>query len=87
MPFSEILGFIAAIGTTGAFIPQAFKVYKTHKTEDLSLGTFSLFSTGVLLWTVYGVFVNALSIILANGITFLLAIYILIMIIRNKRQQ
>ncbi len=83
----EILGFFAAIGTTGAFVPQALKVFKTKRTEDLSLVTFSLFSTGVLLWTVYGVFVKALPIVLANGITFLLALYILIVIIKNKRSR
>ena len=84
MPGTEILGFIAAIGTTGAFIPQAYKVYKTKKTEDLSLGTFILFSTGVLLWSIYGLVVGSLSIFLANSLTFLMALYILIMKIKHK---
>ena len=36
MVFAEILGYIAAVGTTGAFIPQAYKVYKIKKTDDFS---------------------------------------------------
>jgi MtN3 and saliva related transmembrane protein len=87
MAITDIVGYIAAIGTTGAFIPQAFKVYKTKKTEDLSLGTFLLFSTGVLLWTVYGVFINSVPVILSNGITFFISCYILVMIIKGKKSE
>ena len=83
---AELLAFFAAIGTTGAFIPQAIKVYKTKKTDDLSIGTFSFFSTGVLLWTIYGYVINSIPIVLGNGITFLLAIYILGVIIKGKRK-
>lgn len=84
MAFAEILGYAAAIGTTGAFIPQVIKVFKTKKTEDLSLGTFVLFCVGILLWDVYGLMVGSFPIILANSITFTLALYILVMIIKNR---
>jgi len=80
----DLLGFVAAIGTTGAFIPQAYKVFKTKKTEDLSLGTFLLFSMGLILWAIYGVIVNSIPIILANGITFIMVFYILVIIIKQK---
>lgn len=85
MSFAEILGYVAAVGTTGAFIPQALKVFKTRSTNDLSLGTYLLFNGGVILWCVYGVLVNALPIILANGLTFLMSSYILVMIIKQKQ--
>jgi len=80
----DLLGFIAAIGTTGAFIPQAYKVFKTKRTEDLSFGTFLLFSLGLVLWAIYGVVVNSIPIILANGITFIMTFYILVIIIKQK---
>lgn len=82
MTYSDSIGFIAALLTTFSFIPQAYKVYKTQKTTDLSLGMFSLFTLGVLLWTIYGILLAAFPIILANTITFILAFYILIMKIR-----
>ena len=85
MAFAEILGYIAAVGTTGAFIPQVVTVFKTKRTEDLSLGTFVLFCVGVLLWSIYGVIVNSLPIILANSLTFLMAFYILVMIVKHKK--
>ncbi|MDY6993144.1 MAG: SemiSWEET transporter [Pseudomonadota bacterium] len=82
MTYSDSIGFIAALLTTFSFMPQAYKVYKTQKTTDLSLGMFSLFTLGVLLWTIYGILLAAFPIILANIITFILAFYILIMKIR-----
>lgn len=84
MTITEILGYFAAVGTTGAFIPQAFKVFKTQKTDDLSVGTFLLLCAGILLWDIYGILIGSLPIIVANSITFLLAFYILFVIVKNK---
>ena len=84
MTFVDLIGYLAAIGTTGAFIPQALKVFRTKKTEDLSQGTYILLCVGVLLWTGYGVFIESLPIIIANTVTFLMTSYILVMIIKQK---
>ena len=83
MSIIEILGFIAAIGTTSSFIPQAYKVYKTKRTDDLSLGMFLFFTLGTLLWIIYGFRVNSLQVILANIIVITLASYILGMKIKH----
>jgi MtN3 and saliva related transmembrane protein len=82
--YIEIIGILAAIGTTSSFIPQAYKVFKTKKTEDLSLGMFLLFSSGTVLWIVYGTFIKSFPVLLANSVTFILAFYILLMKIRHK---
>jgi len=82
----EFLGFIAAILTTTAFIPQVIKVYKTNQTKDLSVFTFSMFTIGVFCWSVYGVMLLSYPLIIANTITFLLAFYILIKIIKNLQK-
>lgn len=84
MGIIDALGIIAAIGTTGSFVPQAYKVYKTKKTEDLSLGMYLFFCSGVLLWIVYGLLIKALPIILANGFTFVMAFYILVMKLKHR---
>ncbi len=83
MDIIEILGYVAAVGTTSSFIPQAYKVFKTKRTEDLSLGMFLFFSLGTLLWIIYGFRVNSLQVILANIIVILLASYILGMKIKH----
>lgn len=81
----EFFGFIAAFLTTVAFIPQVYKIYKTNKTSDLSLLTFSLFTIGVFNWLLYGIYLLSYPMIVANIITFALALYILYKIIKNKR--
>jgi MtN3 and saliva related transmembrane protein len=72
-----IIGLIAALFTTVSLLPQLIKVYKTKSTKDISTGMFTLFGTGVLLWFVYGVFVNDLPIIVANSLAFIQAALIL----------
>ena len=72
------LGYLAAFCTTVAFIPQAVKVYKTKHTKDISLGMFSLLNFGFVFWLIYGIILNSYPIILANAITIIFAIYILV---------
>jgi MtN3 and saliva related transmembrane protein len=72
-----IIGLIAALFTTVSLLPQLIKVYKTKSAKDISTGMFTLFGAGVLLWFVYGVFVNDLPIIVANSLAFIQAAVIL----------
>jgi MtN3 and saliva related transmembrane protein len=72
-----IIGLIAALFTTVSLLPQLIKIYKTKSTKDISTGMFTLFGAGVLLWFVYGVFVNDLPIIVANSLAFIQAAFIL----------
>jgi MtN3 and saliva related transmembrane protein len=78
----DIIGYIAAFCTTTAFIPQAAKVYRNKRTKDISIGMFLLLTVGISLWLVYGLILMALPIILANGVTLIFALYILIMKIK-----
>ena len=87
MTFANLIGYIAAVGTTGAFVPQAFKVYQTKKTDDLSLLTFLFFSCGILLWVWYGILTSSVPVIAANGITFVMTFYIVLMIIKGKKKK
>jgi MtN3 and saliva related transmembrane protein len=67
------LGLVAGALTTIAFLPQAMKTWKSKSAEDLSLGMLASFSTGVLLWLIYGMLIDSLPIIIANAVTLLLA--------------
>jgi len=79
-----IVGMLAAICTTIAFIPQVYKIYKTKHARDLSVPMYILFSVGVLLWLLYGITIRSLPMILANGITFISCLYILVMMVKYK---
>ncbi|MBK7631702.1 MAG: SemiSWEET transporter [Ignavibacteriales bacterium] len=76
------LGYLAAFCTTVAFIPQAVKVYKTKHTKDISLGMFSLLNFGFVFWLIYGIMLDSYPIILANAVTIIFAVYILIIKLR-----
>jgi MtN3 and saliva related transmembrane protein len=69
MQLSESVGYLAAAATTISLVPQALKVIKTRDTHSISLGMYVLFSTGVILWLVYGILMKASPIILANAVT------------------
>lgn len=72
MVLSEIVGFIAATLTTLAYLPQVIKTWKSKSAADLSLGLFSILTTGVFLWLVYGIMIGNGPIIASNIITLLL---------------
>tara|TARA_B100000575_G_C22641582_1_gene395093 strand:+ start:242 stop:511 length:270 start_codon:yes stop_codon:yes gene_type:complete len=74
----EFFGYVAAILTTLAFLPQLIKTLKTKKAEDVSLITLIMFLTGVMSWIIYGYKISSTPILLANIITFILNLLILI---------
>ena len=82
---NEIIGLIAAVCTTFAFIPQVMKVWKTKQTKDLSLRMYSIMFIGIILWLVYGIRIDSLSIIMANVVTATLVGTILVYIIKGKQ--
>jgi MtN3 and saliva related transmembrane protein len=81
---NEIIGFIAAILTTASFLPQAWHTFKTRDVRGISLGMYSVLTTGVAFWMVYGWLLGAWPIIIANFITLLLAATILLMKLRYR---
>ena len=78
MDIITIIGLTAAAFTTIALFPQLIKVWKTKSTRDISTGMFSLYCGGVLLWFVYGVYLNNMPIMIANSLAFVQGIVILI---------
>jgi len=72
------VGFFAGFCTTVAFIPQAIKAWKTKSTKDISFLMFLIFTAGVIAWLIYGVLLSELPLIIANAVTLVLAISILI---------
>ena len=82
----EFFGYFAAILTTLAFLPQLIKTLKTKKAEDVSLTTLIMFLTGVLSWIIYGYKISSTPILIANIITFILNLLILIFKITFSRK-
>ena len=82
-PIFEIVGLLAAFLTTSAFIPQVYKIYKEKNADGISLTMYIILFTGVILWLIYGILISSLSIIIANGVTALLQLSIIIFKLKN----
>ncbi len=67
------VGYAAATCTTLSFVPQVWRVWRTRSAADISAAMYGSFLFGVFLWTVYGLFLHAWPIIIANTITMALA--------------
>ncbi|MDA0781980.1 MAG: SemiSWEET transporter [Rickettsiales bacterium] len=80
----DLIGIIAATCTTGSFVPQVIKIFKTKNTRDLSLSMYVLFTVGVSMWLIYGFMIDSLPVILANSVTLCLTSLVLFMKLREK---
>lgn len=79
-----MIGTIAGILTTLAFVPQVIKVIKTKDTSSLSLGMYSMQVVGIFLWLIHGFVIHDMALLVANLVTFCLALIILIYKLKYK---
>ncbi|MDP2425016.1 MAG: SemiSWEET transporter [Candidatus Izemoplasmatales bacterium] len=79
----DYIGVAAAFLTTISFLPQAISVVKTNKTAGISLPMYVLFSIGVVCWSIYGLARNDIPLFVANSITLVFALVVLITKIKN----
>ena len=79
MNIVDCVGSFAATCTTIAFIPQAVKSYRTRDLSGISLPMYAIFTLGVALWLVYGLFKQDWPIIIANAITVALSAMIMVL--------
>lgn len=84
MTLVSLLGLLAAGITTAAYVPQAYQTITTRSTRSLSLPTYLLLFAGTALWTWYGGCIHNWPVILANGITAVLAGIILALKLLEK---
>ena len=83
----DIIGLVAAALTTGSFVPQVVRLWRTRDAEGISLVTFAVFSAGVVLWLIYGVMLHSWPVILSNAVTIVLTIAIVVLTMRFRRQR
>ena len=84
MDFYEALGMVAAVLTTASFLPQVYKTWKTKDTQSLSLTMYVCFFIGIVLWLIYGIHIDSLPMILANGITVVSTFILIVLKLKHK---
>jgi MtN3 and saliva related transmembrane protein len=78
-----VVGLMAGFCTTLSFIPQIAKIYRTGRTQDLSLSTYVLLVIGLFLWVVYGVVREEIAIIIPNTLVLAMALYIIVLKVKR----
>lgn len=82
----ELIGSIAAVCTTSSLVPQLVRVWRRKSAEDISLGMFTMFSIGVLLWLIYGILIGSRPVEAANAVTLIFSLAILLLKLRYDRR-
>jgi len=68
----EYLGLVAGACTSSAVLPQLVKTWRTKKADEISLGMFVIFVTGLIMWLVYGFKKSDIPVIAANSLALIL---------------
>lgn len=84
--FTLIIGIIAGILTAASMLPQVFKTLKTKKAEHVSPLMLVILICGVSLWFYYGVKKNDLPIIITNGFSVLVNVFMLFLRWKYRKQ-
>jgi MtN3 and saliva related transmembrane protein len=80
----DILGYLTGILVTISLIPQTIKSWRTKSTKDLSLSRYTIYTTGLILWSVYGVLKPNYPIAIMSVIGTAFALSILILKLKYK---
>lgn len=75
----ELMGYLAGLCTTAAFIPQVIMVWRQRSAQGISLGMYLAFCFGVFLWLCYGLIIHAWPVAINNACTLVLAASVLVM--------
>ena len=75
----EILGLIAGAVTSTGYLPQLFRGFKTKKLDDVSYFMPAILAIGMTLWLIYGIFLEAIAVIVANAFGISCSIVLIIM--------
>jgi MtN3 and saliva related transmembrane protein len=79
------IGACAALLTSLSYIPQVRKAWPRGSTEDLSLKMLIALTSGLLLWTGYGLLKSDWVIVAANSVGAILSGSVLVFKIRDVR--
>ena len=65
----DFVGYVAGFLMAISFIPQAIRSIRTKDTTSISLPTYLLYVSAVVLWLAYGVLLHNAPMIFWNAIT------------------
>ena len=80
-----VVGAVAAVLSTSAFVPQVLKMWRTKSVSDLSPIMLVQSLVSLLFWGAYGVHLADPVILAANSVSLLVLLTALVLYVRYKR--
>ena len=80
---ASVVGSVSGVITVLSFIPQAVRAWRSHRTKDLSAGTFILLVVQAAGWTSYGLLLRQAPLVWTNSCVLVLTLAILVAKLRN----
>jgi MtN3 and saliva related transmembrane protein len=77
MHWIEFVGLIGAFLSSVTFIPQVYKAWQSKSVGDLSSWMILIVLSSVIVWLVYGIYLELLPVIIANATILVLALLLL----------
>ena len=74
----EIIGLLAGLLGVIAWIPQIYRIWIKKRADGISLPTFLVITTALILWLIYGILINSLSLIVSNIFALIMILSVLI---------
>lgn len=84
MEFTDLLGYLAGALTTIAFVPQAWRTFRTKDVSGISLRMYCIFTLGIAVWLAYGIVLKETPMMVANSVSLVLACTVLGMKLRYR---
>lgn len=85
MDITQLIGIGASVGTGVSLLPQLIKLMKEKQAEHLSFLTMGVLLAGLILWVIYGSLKNDPIIIISNGVSIFLNVWIMVLSIKYKK--
>jgi len=82
----NIIGFVAGFFIAVSMIPQVIKSYKTKSVEDISFLMLIIIALGAFLWTVYGMLIKSLPIMMMDGFAFFINLLLIFIKIKYRKK-
>lgn len=73
----EILGMTAGTISSITFLPQVIKTWKSRSAKDISIWMLLFVTSSVILWLIYGIFLESIPIIYTNSAVLLMSLILL----------
>ena len=84
--FILVVGIAAGVLTAASMLPQVFKTLKTKKAEHVSPLMLLILVCGVGLWFFYGILKNDLPIVLTNGFSVIVNLFMLYLTLKFRKK-